>query len=104
MRFTFIAAEKARHQVTRLCRCLGVTSSGFYAWTKRGLSTRAQRDVVLRTKLRAFHAAGEGGTNHVDKPRPLAGEGGFVFGGEPRLVVGLRQVLLQRGAHLPSCI
>jgi transposase InsO family protein len=57
MRFAFIAAEKARHSVTRLCRCLSVTPSGFYAWAKRGLSARAQRDVVLRTKLRAFHAA-----------------------------------------------
>ena len=57
MRFAFIAAEKARHPVTHLCRCLRVTPSGFYAWTTRGLSARAQRDVVLRTKLRAFHAA-----------------------------------------------
>lgn len=57
MRFAFIAAEKAQHSVTRLCRCLRVTPSGFYAWRNRGLSARAQRDVVLRTKLRAFHAA-----------------------------------------------
>jgi transposase InsO family protein len=57
MRFGFIAAEKAQHSVTILCRCLRVTRSGFYAWTRRGLSVRAQRDVVLRTKLRAFHAA-----------------------------------------------
>jgi transposase InsO family protein len=57
MRFAFIAAEKARHSVTILCRCLRVTRSGFYAWLRRGLSARAQRDLVLRTKLRAFHAA-----------------------------------------------
>jgi transposase InsO family protein len=57
MRFAFIAAEKARHPVTVLCRCLRVTRSGFYAWATRGLSARAQRDLVLRTKLRAFHAA-----------------------------------------------
>jgi transposase InsO family protein len=57
MRFAFIAAEKARHAVTILCRCLRVTRSGFYAWVRRGLSARAQRDLVLRTKLRAFHAA-----------------------------------------------
>ena len=57
MRFAFIDAEKAIHSVTILCRCLRVTRSGFYAWAKRGLSARAQRDVVLRTKLRAFHAA-----------------------------------------------
>ena len=57
MRFAFIAAKKAEHRVTILCRCMRVTRSGFYAWARRGLSARAQRDVVLRTKLRAFHAA-----------------------------------------------
>ena len=57
MRFAFIAAEKAQHSVTILCRCLRVTRSGFYAWATRGPSERAQRDLVLRTKLRAFHAA-----------------------------------------------
>ena len=57
MRFAFIAAKRAEHHVTILCRCLRVTRSGFYAWRRRGLSARAQRDLVLRTKLRAFHAA-----------------------------------------------
>jgi len=57
MRFAFIAAEKAQHSVTILCRCLQVTRSGFYAWSTRGPSAHAQRDLVLRTKLRAFHAA-----------------------------------------------
>jgi len=60
MRFAFIAAEKATHSVTILCRCLRVTRSGFYAWTVRGLSVRARRDLVLRTKLRGFHAASGG--------------------------------------------
>jgi transposase InsO family protein len=57
MRFPFIAAEQGQHSVQILCRCLRVTRSGFYAWQRRGLSARAQRDVVLRTKLRAFHVA-----------------------------------------------
>jgi putative transposase len=57
MRCAFIAAKQAEHTVTILCRCMRVTRSGFYAWAKRGLSARAKRDVVLRTKLRAFHAA-----------------------------------------------
>jgi putative transposase len=57
VRFAFIAAKKAEHRVTILCRCMRVTRSGFYAWRRRGLSVRAQRDLVLRTKLRAFHAA-----------------------------------------------
>ena len=57
MRFAFIAAEKAEHSVTILCRCLRVTRSGYYAWQRRPPSARAQRDAVLRTKLHAFHAA-----------------------------------------------
>jgi transposase InsO family protein len=57
MRFAFIAVEKAVHSVSILCRCLRVTRSGFYAWQRRGLSPRAQHDLVLRTKLRAFHVA-----------------------------------------------
>ena len=32
MRFAFIAAKKAEHRVTILCRCMRVTRSGFYAW------------------------------------------------------------------------
>jgi putative transposase len=57
MRFAFIAAKQAEHHVTILCRCMRVTRSGFYAWLRRGLSARAQRDLVLRTKLRAFFNA-----------------------------------------------
>jgi transposase InsO family protein len=57
MRFAFIAAEKANHAVTILCRCLQVTRSGFYAWTRRDPSPRARRDAHLRVKIRAFHAA-----------------------------------------------
>jgi hypothetical protein len=58
VRFAFIAAKKTEHRVTILCRCMRVTRSGFYAWRRRGLSARARRDLVLRPKLRAFHAAG----------------------------------------------
>jgi putative transposase len=57
MRFAFIAAEKAQHSVTILCRCLRVTRSGFYGWARREPSARAQRDGQLRVKVRAFFAA-----------------------------------------------
>lgn len=60
MRFRFIAAEKAHHSLSLLCRCLRVTRSGFYAWRKRPESTRAQRDRRLKVLIRASFAASKG--------------------------------------------
>ena len=60
MRFRFIAAEKARHSLSLLCRCLRVTRSGFYAWRQRPESTRAKRDRQLKVLIRASFAASKG--------------------------------------------
>jgi transposase len=46
-RYRFIAAEKAKMSVVRLCRTLGVSTSGFYDWQHDQPSTRARIDVVL---------------------------------------------------------
>ena len=53
MRFTFIAAQKAEHTVSILCRCLRVTRSGFYAWQRRPESTHARDDRRLKVLVRA---------------------------------------------------
>ena len=53
MRFTFIAAQKAEHTVTILCRCLRVTRSGFYAWQGRAESTHARDDRRLKVLVQA---------------------------------------------------
>jgi putative transposase len=54
--FAFITAEKAQFPVRRLCQCLGVTRSGYYAWQARGSSRRQQRDAQLTRQLRVLHA------------------------------------------------
>ena len=61
MTFGFIQAEKADHPVRVLCRALGVSPSGFYAWQRRPPSRRSRADRRVRTHLRATHAA-SGGT------------------------------------------
>ncbi len=53
MRFRFIVVEKAHHTVRILCRCLQVTTSGFYAWRKRPESPQACDDRRLKVLVRA---------------------------------------------------
>ncbi len=60
MRFRFIAAEKAHHAVTTLCRCLDVTPSGFYAWCARPASRRTQEDRRLTVLVQTSFRAGRG--------------------------------------------
>src|SRR5262245_18540813 len=43
-----------------MCRLLGVSSSGYYAWMKRRPSQRAETDAALIGEIRAAHAASRG--------------------------------------------
>lgn len=55
MKFRFIEAEKA-FSVQLLCRALGVSRSGFYAWRHRKPSRREQRNQLVRLHVRAAFA------------------------------------------------
>jgi putative transposase len=44
------------YPVARLCRALGVSRAGYYAWKQRRTSPRAQADAVLTAEIRAVHA------------------------------------------------
>ncbi len=59
MRFQCIAAEKVHHSLSRLCRGLRVTRSGFYAWQGRPESPRTQRDRSLKVLVRASFDASD---------------------------------------------
>ncbi len=47
MKYRLIEAEKAEHTISRLCKVLGVTRQGFYAWRRRGPSLRSLDDAEL---------------------------------------------------------
>lgn len=60
MKFDFILAEKANYPVAALCRNLGVSRQGFYAYVKRPPSERARRDQELCAAIvRIFKASRE---------------------------------------------
>lgn len=50
-------AQAHRHEfeISLMCRSLGVSRSGFYAWRKRPASERERRDQRLRLEIRAIH-------------------------------------------------
>jgi transposase InsO family protein len=54
-RYRFIAAEKAKYSVARMCRVLEVAPSGYYAWCQHRLSARAQANTVLLAQIRGIH-------------------------------------------------
>jgi len=57
MRFRFVAAERAAFPVRALCRVVGASASGFYAWLRRGPGCRARDDDGLARRIAAIFAA-----------------------------------------------
>ena len=55
MIFRLIDQEKAHHPISLLCRVLGVSRAGFYAWSGRPPSARARADQALTNQIRQIH-------------------------------------------------
>jgi putative transposase len=58
--YRFVEREKATHAVVTLCRVLGVSPSGYWAWRTRQPSPRARADEHLTWRIRAIHQASRG--------------------------------------------
>lgn len=58
--FRFIAAEKANHSISLMCRLLGVSRSGFHAWQRRPPSDRALADAWLLDRIATIHRDSRG--------------------------------------------
>jgi len=60
VKFAFIQTEKAELGVGRLCRALGVSRAGFYAWHRRTTSAHDAQDELLKVLGREAHQLGRG--------------------------------------------
>jgi len=55
MRFEFIEDHRDEFPVTRMCKVLNVSSSGYYAWRKRPVSAREVANQQLLEKIEVVH-------------------------------------------------
>jgi transposase InsO family protein len=60
MRFAFIDEHKQRWPVEVMCHVLAVSCSGYYAWCKRGVSSRVARRAELAKKIKPIFEASRG--------------------------------------------
>ena len=52
-KFAFVSAERANHAVATLCRVIGASVSGFYAWLHAipTVQSRAEAEAELRGRI-----------------------------------------------------
>ena len=60
MRFELVDAAKKDFPVQRLCKVLGVSESGYFAWRDRPASRRQREDMVLLAHVRSAFACSNG--------------------------------------------
>ena len=52
--------HQAAHPIATVCRVLGVSTSGYYAWQYRAPSARAQQDAALTMQIHTIHLESRG--------------------------------------------
>lgn len=81
MKYTTIRAHEKAHPVRMMCRVLGVSPAGYYAWRERPVSSRTLKQAQLDTQVRKAYEAEKGRA------------------GSPRLAQRLRQQGHGAGRH-----
>ncbi len=68
-------ANQASYPVATLCRVLGVSSSGYYAWLERSPSKRVQANAALKSRIEKIHERSRGTYGSPRIHAELAAEG-----------------------------
>jgi putative transposase len=88
-----VRANQAQYRVQTMCRLLGVSPSGFYAWSSRPRSKRAQGDEILLVAIRSIHERSRGTYGAPRVHAELAAEGHRV--GRKRVARLMREASLE---------
>jgi putative transposase len=88
-----VKAHQAIYPIATMCRVLGVSTSGYYAWRKRGPSPRQQADAVLQAQIQTIHSQSDG-TYGAPRIREALIDQGFEVG-RRRIARLLREAGLQ---------
>lgn len=75
MRFELIDRAKKDFPVQRLCRMLGVSQSGYFAWRGRSPSARQRQDMVLLAHVRSAFTLSNGTYGSPRMTRELRDQG-----------------------------
>jgi putative transposase len=70
-----VRAHQGTHRVATVCRVLGLSASGYYAWQSRPLSARAHTDRELLAQIRTIHDRSRGTYGAPRIHAELAAEG-----------------------------
>ena len=65
MKFNFVHQHRSTWPVRMMCRVLGISSSGYYAWAGRAESKRMAANRQLLDDIRSIHIASNGTYHHV---------------------------------------
>ena len=55
MRYEFIEAHRDEFEIVNMCRVLGVSRSGYYAWRKRPVSVREMANQELKVEIKTIY-------------------------------------------------
>jgi hypothetical protein len=93
MSFRLVDEAKKEFPVHRLCRALGVSQSGYFAWKGRPACRRQHEDMVLLAHVRSAFALSNGTYGSPRMTRELRDNG---------LPVGRRRTALDAGERAPG--
>ena len=96
MRYAFVAAHREEFSVCLLCRVLGVSRSGYFAWRSRSESHRSRANRYLLARIRSAYVASRQTYGSPRIHRKLSSQGDVCGRGRVERLMRLSGIRAQR--------